>query len=111
MELDKEVLRMSLESVFEALCLLAIATLLMAFVSRIFLVWELKRNSPELWESLGRPAILERDHFLTKYPICGWTRVYNGASGARRLLLLVFWVSFLVYFILLIPLIVILIMQ
>ncbi|MCO7461657.1 hypothetical protein NJF45_07020 [Stenotrophomonas maltophilia] len=102
---------MSLESVFEALCLLAIATLLMAFVSRIFLVWELKRNSPELWESLGRPAILERDHFLTKYPTCGWTRVHNGASGARRLLLLVFWFSFLVYFILLIPLIVIWIMQ
>lgn len=102
---------MSLESVFEALCMLAIATLLMAFVARIFLVWELKKNSPELWDSLGRPAILERDHFLTKYPICGWKRVCNGASGARRLLLLAFWASSLVYLILLIPLVVIWVMQ
>lgn len=106
-----ERLRMSLESVFEALCMLAIATLLIAFVSRIFLVWELRRNSPELWDTLGRPAILERDHFLTKYPICGWKRVHNGASGVRKLFLLVFWFSFLVYLISLIPLIVIWIMR
>ncbi|MGF6416860.1 hypothetical protein ABH900_000321 [Stenotrophomonas sp. AN71] len=102
---------MSLESTFETLCMLAVATLVVAIFSRFLLVWELKRNSPKLWESLGGPAILERDHFLSKYPFRGGRRVYKEASGARRLLLVLFWLSFVMYLAVLIPVVVIWIMR
>ncbi|MFL4517600.1 hypothetical protein ACJ6WG_15295 [Stenotrophomonas pavanii] len=96
---------MPLESIFELLCVLAVVMLVIAIASRFILVWELKINSPELWISLGRPAILERDHLMRKYPFCGWQRVFWMASGARRLLLAVFWLSFSTYLVVLIPLV------
>ncbi|KRG79037.1 hypothetical protein C1750_09195 [Stenotrophomonas pavanii] len=96
---------MSLESIFELLCVLAVVMLVIAIASRFILVWELKRNSPELWISLGKPAILERDHLMRKYPFCGWWRVFRVASGDRKLLLAVFWLSFSTYLVVLIPLV------
>lgn len=96
---------MPLESIFELLCVLAVVMLVIAIASRFILVWELKINSPELWISLGRPAILERDHLMRKYPFCGWQRVFRVASTGRRLLLAVFWLSFSTYFVVLIPLV------
>lgn len=73
--------------------MITILLLILSIGSREWLVFRLKNKNRLLWEELGAPSFLERDHLLYKFPFKGWMLGYRALGLIDRCVLVVFAIT------------------
>lgn len=75
--------------IFQAFAI-AVVFAWISYIARGVAVFRLRRRDMGMWQALGKPSVMERDYFFSKFPFRGWLLVYRAAGAIDRAVLLLF---------------------